>query len=373
MSNLYRVAGRAVVTVWMFVLAFAACSPMTEESPPPPTTTPTTTPTQTPVPTSTQTPTLTRTPTLTQTPSPTPTTAPPTATPTHGPQTGQPVSKYFVNLSGQATAAGGVFTLRRIEFWQNVPQLNPRNGLFIVVVGELSSTTSQQNCTRADEFALTVNTRKYETASPLMDPFKPVYGWNYPGSFLGHCAIRPEPTFLVFDTPLELGAARLTFRSASIDLGDLMAALRSSGFPLPSVESQVKASLEKALGSAPRTPNRLLALQVSDAPQPAGSKNVTVSWVIADTEDAVKNRDNAKADAAKIFQTIYTMQGLSVNQVEVTGNLRTFDVFGNSKDEVVVRLIMDNATASKINWTNFLSRNIYTVTKIVFLDPRFKD
>jgi hypothetical protein len=94
--------------------------------------------------------------------------------------------------------------------------------------------------------------------------------------------------------------------------------------------------------------------------------------VLADVGNDAGNRDIAKADAAKIYQVLYTA-GLLVNLADLTGVFRTVDVFGNANEDVVMHLTLDKATADKINWTNFQSRNIYAVSKVLFLDPRYKD
>ena len=94
--------------------------------------------------------------------------------------------------------------------------------------------------------------------------------------------------------------------------------------------------------------------------------------MLADVGNDAGNRDIAKADAAKIFQALFTA-GLPLNLSDLTGVFRTVDVFGNAKEDVVMHLTLDKATADKINWANFQSKNIYTVSKVVFLDPRYKD
>src|SRR5512143_1255300 len=127
------------------VLAAAACSPMTDSVPtlPPaptetsiPKSTPTPLPSATPVPSATRAPSAT--PALTATP------FPPTAAPTAA--LTSPVSKYFVPLSGQATGPAAVLALQRVEFWQEMTRVKPRNGLFVIFVGELRSLSGQVAC-----------------------------------------------------------------------------------------------------------------------------------------------------------------------------------------------------------------------------------
>jgi hypothetical protein len=338
------------------------CGPVTADTPEPPATdTPIAVPSSTPAPL----------PTATRTPAPSPTRAP-TAGPTSAPLTGQPLSKYSAALSGQATAAGGTFTLRRAEFWPDLAPAKPQNGMFLVLVGELSSPGNQLDCSRADEFVLTLDGQTYQTSSTLMDGFKPKYQWNFPGSFVGFCISTPAPTFVAYDTPSLFKSARLAFRDAPIELPDLGPGLAKSGLPQAGLESQLRAAVEKVLLPDAHGASRLQELKLSDSPPPAGARTAAIRWVLADVGNDAGNRDIAKADAAKIFQALFTA-GLPLNLSDLTGVFRTVDVFGNAKEDVVMHLTFDKATADKINWANFQSKNIYTVSKVVFLDPRYKD
>jgi hypothetical protein len=353
-------------TTWLkyamgMLLAMAlclGCAPVTMDTPEPAFTD---TPTGTPAPV----------PSATRPPAPAPTQVP-TAAPTTGPLTGQPVSKYSAALSGQATAAGGTFTLRRAEFWPDLGVSKPQNGMYLVIIGELSSAGNQLDCSRSDEFVLTLDGRAFETGSQVMDGFKAKYEWNFPGSLVGFCISKPTPTFVVYDTPTLIKSARLSFREAPIELADLATGLAKSGLPQAGAENQLRAAVEKALLPDDRGASRVQDVKLSDSPPPPGARTAAVRWVLADVGNDTGNRDIAKADASKIFQTLYTA-GLPVNLADVTGVFRTVDVFGNAKEDVVMRLTLDKATADKINWANFQARNIYTVCKVVFLDPRYKD
>jgi hypothetical protein len=338
------------------------CGPVTADTPEPPASD-----TPTPAPTSTPAPLLT--PTRPSAPSPT---RVPTAGPTAAPLTGQPLSKYSTALSGQAAAAGGIFTLRRAEFWPDLGASKPQNGLYLVLVGELSSPGNQLDCSRADEFVLTLDGQTYQTSSALMDSFKPKYQWNFPGSFVGYCISNPAPTFVAYDTPTLFKSARLSFRDAPIELPDLGPGLAKSGLPQAGLETQLRAAVEKVLLPDAHGASRLQELKLTDSPPPAGARTAAVRWVLADVGNDSGNRDIAKADASKIFQALYT-SGPPLNLSDLTGVFRTVDVFGNAKEDVVMRLTLDKPTADKINWASFQSRNIYTVSKAVFLDPRYKD
>src|SRR5436309_2960167 len=114
----------------VMLCVYAACGPATIETPQPDTPTPPSTP---------------------QAPTPTPTKAVPTPTPAPNALVGSPLSQYFVPLTGQASASGGVFTLRRIEFWLDTARAKPQNGFFAVIVGELAGANGQTDCSKSDE------------------------------------------------------------------------------------------------------------------------------------------------------------------------------------------------------------------------------
>ena len=338
----------------LLIALCAGCGPVTADTPgPPPSDTPTAAPTSTPSPV----------PTDTRTPAPSPTRAP-----TPGPPlTGQPVSKYSAPLAGQASAAGGIFTLRRAEFWPDAGGTKPQNGMYLVLLGELSSPGNQLDCSRADEFVLTLDGQAYQTSSATMDVFKPKYQWNFPGSFVGFCISKPAPTFVAYDTPALFKSARLAFRDAPIELADLPAGLAKSGLPQTGAESQLRAVVERVLLPDAHGASRLQELKLTDSAHTAAAR-----FVLADVGNDPGNRDVAKSDASKIFQALFTA-GVPLNLCDVTGVFRTIDAFGNAREDVVLHLTLDKATADKINWANFQSKNIYTVSKVVFLDPRYKD
>lgn len=342
---------RWIVSVCLMLVVLCvsvACGPVTNETPIPDTPTPTDTP---------------------QPPAPTPTKVVPTPTLAPNVLVGSPISQFFVPLTGQVSANGGVFTLRRVEFWLDTARAKPQNGFFAVIVGELAGANGLNDCSKSDEFVLSMDTRRFATSSSLLEPFKDVYQWDYPGSFFGLCLAKPQATYVVFDLPFQLSAARLMFRDAPLELGDLNAALAKAKFPLPSLEAQWKILLERALGASQRNVPRVAEVKVSEA---AGGKNVVVTWAIEDNRSDVGKRDGAKADAAKIFQTLYT-SGVNIAQVEARGTFRAADVFGNASEDVVLRVALDKATAAKINWANFQSANLFQVAKLLDAKPPFKE
>jgi hypothetical protein len=323
-------------------------------------------------------PSVTNTPRATETPqatplktiSPIPIQAPkPISTPTS--TSGQPVSQYNAALSVQVKGGDSTLTIRRVEFWEEIKDRKPKNGLFLVLIGELSNTTGKKDCPTSDDFSLYVGNRKYSTSSSEMGWFRPFYEWNYPGSFLGQCITGTEATYLVFDIPFQLGRSRLVFRGASMDLGDLGLALQKSKIPVPTLESQVRALVEGALGAGNRSIPRIQKIEIVDN-RATSEKNILVIWAIDDSITEEWINKSAKLDATGVFRALYS-SGLPISQVELQGTFSMVDKYGNASEDTVVKLILDKTTANRINWENFLTDNVYTVAKVLYLHPSFGD
>lgn len=80
-------------------------------------------------------------------------------------------------------------------------------------------------------------------------------------------------------------------------------------------------------------------------------ENLTTSWT----------RDGLFVDSKKLLQALYTDSQLQDLLLEWHLPLR--DVYGNTKDGRVMRFRIDGSTASRINWSDFLAKNIPVVTR----------
>lgn len=82
----------------------------------------------------------------------------------------------------------------------------PRNGAFLVLIGELENLKSEYECLRSDDWKVADVTTgaEYEFASRVDSAVKAIYQLDYPGSFLGICmdGRQKEPIFAVFDVEL---------------------------------------------------------------------------------------------------------------------------------------------------------------------------
>lgn len=334
---------------------------------------PSSTPTPVPTPTFPPTPTYTLQPTEIPRPTTTPTAL-----------SGRSVSQHYAPLSARVRGGDSILTLHRVEFWQEVGETKAENGMFIVLIGELASATGKEDCPKAHNFILDVQGKKYETSSS-MAKFKSVYGWDYPGSFLGQCVVEAEPTYLVFDVPFELGASHLVFRNASIDLGDLRVALQQAKMPTPTktptptLKDRVRIIVEKALRATSESREsregysvpRIQEIEIVNIPL-SSEINVFVTWAISEGFTEGMTRFAARKEATDLFKALYT-SGLSINQVVLRGTFSMKDKYGNISEETVVRLVLDKATARRINWAYFDSANIYAVAKVLYLHPEFRE
>ena len=110
---------------------------------------------------------------------------------------------------------------------------------------------------------------------------------------------------------------------------------------------------------------RLLDYQYNEA---AGV--ITVTWLIEDilTEDLT--RSGARRDATDILRKADT-SSTGFETITMIGMFAMQDTFGNVSEQNVVALTFQRATIDKINWSNFLPENIYTIADVAKIHPAF--
>jgi len=226
-----------------------------------------------------------------------PTESPPTAVPSAS-AVSAPVSRFFAPLDTEGKAGNAALTLERVEFWQEAETTKPKNGLFLVLVGELASIDGKNDCPKAGDFRLAVTGTAYEPSSD-MGKFKAVYHSDYPGPFRGQCVTSPEATFIVFDVPSTLGPAQLVFRGTPIELANLETLAQAVGIaqvmptstptPTPTSVPALTATLTSAPAAAvPRVPAQVLRVIDGDTIEVSiDGRTYTVWYIGIDTPDTV--------------------------------------------------------------------------------------
>ena len=165
----------------------------------------------------------------------------------------------------------------------------------------------------------------------------------------------PAPTTLPLDNMVQTAAADIAIKTAQ-------------AAPLDS-KAEMKIRIEALLGTGNRNLPRLIALNFND-PEPGA---IFVNWNINDnlSEDLI--RSGAKSDATDILQAIWAQTGIEYTYILLSGSFPMQDEFGNSDEKNVVNLVFNKETVEKINWTNFLSDNIYIIADEANVWAAFQD
>lgn len=77
--------------------------------------------------------------------------------------------------------------------------------------------------------------------------------------------------------------------------------------------------------------------------------------------------------AKDVFQKIYSNKSLKLDSVCVHGYFPLTDVYGNSKDSIVMRIEFNRETAGKVNWSGILTENIPVAANDYWEHPAFNE
>lgn len=127
--------------------------------------------------------------------------------------------------------------------------------------------------------------------------------------------------------------------------------------PLSPVE-QVRGVIEATLGRSNRDVERVITVALDpDQAEP----QIFVRWNINDNVTDRLRSSSAQRDVTKILQAV-AESGVGYSGILVEGVFPLVDRLGNTIDDaVVVRGLYPRATVEKINWANFLPKNVYDI------------
>lgn len=97
---------------------------------------------------------------------------------------------------------------------------------------------------------------------------------------------------------------------------------------------------------------------------------VVVSFGIAEGFTAKGMKTTYIRGAGKAMKALHT-SGLPVGRVSVLGYADITDVYGNTKPQLVARMILSEEAAAKINWLSFDYDNLPLICDDVFFSPAF--
>lgn len=137
-------------------------------------------------------------------------------------------------------------------------------------------------------------------------------------------------------------------------------------------EQKVRKAIKETLGKSNRDVKRLESLVYNDD---AGLGAIVIRWAINDNLTEGLTKKSAKLDIAEMLEEIQGLQedGLNVEQVTFSGTFPLVDKFGDTKELKVVNATYSGATVRKINFDNFLNKNVYEIADEATIHPAFED
>jgi hypothetical protein len=130
------------------------------------------------------------------------------------------------------------------------------------------------------------------------------------------------------------------------------------------VQTKLRADIETALGKSYRNVPRVWEVQFKD-------QVVSVRFSIDDNLTAGLIKGSAKSDIKAILKAVQDA-GFPYSEINVVGTLDMQDKFGNSQEDEVVRATYLHSTVNKINWSGFLTDNIYAIADNIWLHRAFQ-
>ena len=134
----------------------------------------------------------------------------------------------------------------------------------------------------------------------------------------------------------------------------------------PEPRAAVEALVKKTLGRSNRDVDRVGLVTLS------ADNWVTVEWAINDNLTSGMIKGSTTMDIAHVARAL--CEASFCAGLTMRGSFSMVDVYGNVSEDVVVQIVLQPETLTKINWATFDHRaNLYTVADTVKLHPAFQD
>jgi micrococcal nuclease len=205
-----------------------------------------------------------------------------------------------VQLTQNSSTGGNLYTfssgldfeITTFEMRADAGSMKPRNGAYLLLLGNLRNKSSNTSCIYARDVRLTLDGTEYrpqdaamDAVQKTLDPFR-----DYIGSFAGHCVkgATSVPTFAVFDVPAQNKVVTLSIRGELHHL-EVTWALPGSVVAAPtSAPAQAVAVQPTPL---PKQPTQA-SVQVAAAPSQEGDLATVTRIVDGDTINVSLNGTN---------------------------------------------------------------------------------
>lgn len=136
--------------------------------------------------------------------------------------------------------------------------------------------------------------------------------------------------------------------------------------PTPTIPPQeaFRAALSTALGDSNRDLDRIVKLEFGET--------LVIDFTINEnlTEDLI--RYGAKMDFVTILKLLSVTE-IPFTSASISGSYSLVDLYGNASETMVVYGLYTKDIISKINFSNFITDNVYILAEENFIAPAFQD
>lgn len=147
-------------------------------------------------------------------------------------------SPFTFTLPQEITNGQGlVFMINQIDLLEEIrtgsKSQKPSNGIFLVMLGTISSSAKKFNCLYASDFSLRSGSVQYTMPKQAVKAAQNIYKRDYPGFFLGQC-LDPNKTvdsYLLFDVPGNSSDLWLRLTDTEIQIGSIVGLMTPTPMP----------------------------------------------------------------------------------------------------------------------------------------------
>jgi hypothetical protein len=122
--------------------------------------------------------------------------------------------------------------------------------------------------------------------------------------------------------------------------------------------------IRKTLGTSNRKVQRVRSLKID-------GKQIFVDVAFNDNLTTNMVKGGIKMDICDVIKAVQE-SGYDFDQISIEGTFTLVDKFGQESESQVVRATYSRATAERINWSSFLTDNIFDVADSSWVHPALK-
>ena len=122
--------------------------------------------------------------------------------------------------------------------------------------------------------------------------------------------------------------------------------------------------IRKTLGTSNRKVQRVRSLRID-------GKEIFVDVAFNDNLTTNMVKRGIKMDICDVIKAVQE-SGYDFDQISIEGTFILVDKFGQESESQVVRATYSRATTERINWSNFLTENIFDVADSSWVHPALK-